>query len=733
MLRLTLRTLLSYLDDTLEPSEATALGAKLAESEQAQEIVERMRNVIRRRRLTVPLAASRMDPNTIAEYLDNEISPEQAEELERVCLASDVHLAEVAACHQTLSLILGDPPEVPADAIRRMIDLARGTPTVPRKSRPAAAPASTNHAKPHAPHPAHAAALGDEALPSLAGKSWLGRVAVGLGAAAACVLLGVAIHQLISPPVTPGPKPQQQAKAALPKFNSAKEEILYVPPIPFDPKLVDVKPPEAKIVDTKPEVVKPAEAKAPDAKAPEAKPEPTPIAKVEPKPAPITDADLPAPTFSTTPEPKTTAKMADVPMGPPSATVAALGMMVEPAKDAPAVVLQRLDTPTAWNRLTPQPGKTTEIYSTRPLVALPASRGVLDLGKVRLTLWGHVPESASSLAIVESLVELHSPDKGVDLDLTLRRGRIVIASISDRSLFARIRFENTGDPAGAEASWLVSLPSKGTTVLLDRWAQVRRDDPFVRDPAAASRKGPQSFVSCIALEGMPMLKTATEVVSMSPPPGSALAIWDSRTNKLVTAGLKELPPWFDPRTKPTADIVKVRKALDAGFTGKAPDLALTELLKSTDPLTRRTAVRCLGAFDDLSGLLEVLNQDKADLRHTAIETLYCWIGASRNNDYKLYEKFKERLSETDSTIAMSLLHGVTEQAAAVPDTYQLLIANLIHPQMTIRELSRWNLYALVPAGANIVYDAADPVVREAAHKRWQQLIPPGKMPPTKKS
>src|SRR3954452_4707904 len=73
MLRLTLRTLLSYLDDTLEPSEATALGAKLAESEQAQEIVERMRNVIRRRRLTVPPAASRIDPNTIAEYLDNEI------------------------------------------------------------------------------------------------------------------------------------------------------------------------------------------------------------------------------------------------------------------------------------------------------------------------------------------------------------------------------------------------------------------------------------------------------------------------------------------------------------------------------------------------------------------------------------------------------------------------------------------------------------------------------------
>ena len=218
---------------------------------------------------------------------------------------------------------------------------------------------------------------------------------------------------------------------------------------------------------------------------------------------------------------------------------------------------------------------------------------------------------------------------------------------------------------------------------------------------------------------------------MSPPPGSAFVGWDSRANKLAMPTFKETPTWYDPKAKMSADVVKVRKALDAGFAGKAPDLALNELIKSTDPLVRRTAVRCLGAVDDLSGLLEILNQDKAELRSTAIETLYFWIGISRNNDYKLYEKLKERLSEADATFAMTLLHGVPEPAAASPDTYQLLIAGLVHPQMAIRELSRLNLYALVPAGANIAYDAADPVVRETAHRRWQQLIPPGKMPPKK--
>jgi hypothetical protein len=727
MLRLTLRTLLSYLDDTLEPSEATALGAKLAESEQAQEIVERMRNVIRRRRLTVPPAASRMDPNTIAEYLDNEISPEQAEELERICLASDVHLAEVAACHQTLSIILGEPTEVPPDAIRRMIELGKGTTTVPKKSRTASPPApvhAAGNAKPHAAHAAtttHSGRAEEESLPSLAGRSWLGRVAMLLGGAAACVLLGVAIHQLITAPPPTGPKPQLQVQADPPKpdppkVSASKEEVIGVLPIPADAKPIDTKLPDAKVPDVK----------APEAKV-EPKVEPTPVAKVDPKtddktpPGGAVDL-LPPPTFTTTVDPKIAGKVPDVPLTPPSAAVGPVGVMLEPAKDAPAVALQRLDKSGAWSRLLADGGKSPDVYSTRPLIALPGSRASFNLGgKVRLTLWGNVPEDKSPVAVVESLVELHAPEK-IDVDLTLRRGRIVLTSTS----------ENSNDPAGAETSWLVSLPTKGTKLLVECWGRIFRDDPFVRDPQSATRKGPRVFLSCVALDGTPMIKTATETAALTAVPGAAHVDWNSQRNKLETTALRELPPWFDAKTKPSAELTKLRKAFDAAFTGKASDLALTELMKSTDPLTRRTAVRCLGALDDLPGLVEVLNQDKAELRAVAVETLYCWIGASRTNDYRLFEMLKERLNETDAGVVMALLHGVPDAAAANPETYQALIANLVHPQMAVRELSRMNLYALAPAGANIPYDAADPTMRAAAHRRWQILIPPGKMPPTKK-
>ena len=66
-MRLTLRTLLAYLDDTLDPDEAKTIGQKVAESDTAQELIERIKQVTRRRRLTVPPATgpgAKFDANT---------------------------------------------------------------------------------------------------------------------------------------------------------------------------------------------------------------------------------------------------------------------------------------------------------------------------------------------------------------------------------------------------------------------------------------------------------------------------------------------------------------------------------------------------------------------------------------------------------------------------------------------------------------------------------------------
>jgi hypothetical protein len=126
-MRLTLRTLLAWLDDTLPPEEVREIGAQVSETPYAQQLVERIRKVTRRRRLTVPPSSGpeAVDPNLVAAYLDNELDADRVAELEKRCLASDVHLAEVASCHQVLSLIK-NKAKVPPESRYRMYRLFKG-------------------------------------------------------------------------------------------------------------------------------------------------------------------------------------------------------------------------------------------------------------------------------------------------------------------------------------------------------------------------------------------------------------------------------------------------------------------------------------------------------------------------------------------------------------------------------------------------------------------------------
>lgn len=136
-MRLTLRTLIAWLDDTLTPSEVKAIGHQVSESPFAKELIERIHRVTRQRRLTVPAdsGADSLDPNIVASYLDNQLKDEGVNDFEKKCLTSDVHLAEVASVHQILSMI-GHKAKVPADARGRMYRLVRGREAAPRpKSR----------------------------------------------------------------------------------------------------------------------------------------------------------------------------------------------------------------------------------------------------------------------------------------------------------------------------------------------------------------------------------------------------------------------------------------------------------------------------------------------------------------------------------------------------------------------------------------------------------------------
>ncbi len=125
-MRLTLRTLLAYLDGTLEPAEQDEIRRKLEESPVAGALAQRIGRLLENGSVEAAEQTgleTGLDPVVLAEYLENTLPPHLVLAVEQQCLASEQKLAEVAECHHLLSRFVEGSVDVSSGLQERMCKL----------------------------------------------------------------------------------------------------------------------------------------------------------------------------------------------------------------------------------------------------------------------------------------------------------------------------------------------------------------------------------------------------------------------------------------------------------------------------------------------------------------------------------------------------------------------------------------------------------------------------------
>jgi hypothetical protein len=420
----------------------------------------------------------------------------------------------------------------------------------------------------------------------------------------------------------------------------------------------------------------------------------------------------------------------------PGLTAAAQGPGLEPRVEvarcttAPGTLLTRREPGRAWD----VPGEKDAVRSRDLILALPGVRADIEpkAGGVRLTLWGNFPD-LEPFPVLESAAVLHDT-RAYDLDFTLDRGRVVVANTKKEGA-ARVwlRLPGTG--------WEFVLPSPGDAVALEMAGRVQRGTGFRRD--LRESPPPTLLLNLHVLKGNVTFHPGRGAEhGLSAPPGLAYFSWDSLTGPDEGPRRRDkLPEWAEPGygKKLSPALRSELEALAKLPKDEAIGAALGRWQQSAVELSdadrarvrRRLSVFALGAIDDLEQVTDALaSTESSVLREAAVEALRHWIGRAPAQDQRLFRflVLRQEYSEPHAETVLDLLHSPF--APDRPETYETLIAYLRHSRVAVRELARWHLSRLAPAGRDIAYDAADPEEqRRKAYDEWKKLVPSGKLPP----
>lgn len=667
MIRLTLRTLLAYIDDTLDPDQARELGRKVAESHDARLLIERIKKVTRRRGLHVPIPDGSeddvSDPNTVAEYLSDNLGSDQVRDLEATCLASDVHLAEVAACHQILTLVLTEPVRVPPSANLRMYHLVE-PPFSDHDRRPGKTVPVGGIGLPEFAH----AESDDVDAPLLLGMrryttpdSPAARYGLIAAVVAVAAFLALAVWMAI-----PGAQP------APPERSRETFAFAHQPTAPPGPE----------------QKVAPAPQPADGQK--ETKPVNDQGSPGEVKKDPVKDKKGPLPVLGE-------------PVQPPLAGREVVGALdtVNPMIDAISIVLTRGPEPgLPWERLD---AKAPEVRASDPVMALPGYKADVKLtSQVIVHLWGNVPEQVAMKAMVmQSLVRFHPPAAGFDADLTLEAGRIYLTTLKKEG-GAKIRIRFAGE------TWDMALPDDRSEIMIQAHKAFVPGTPYAR----TGGEKPRTEARLVVVRGSAAFSAPARFKKEKLTTWSEIA-WDSTSGTLR-----------EPKTIEANDPLTVRIPLIAGELGQATQKALSDAALK---LTNRTGVRVLlearinyeenrdnalastvaiygyAAIADgpdtptlIANLYDQLKERSRNYaRRAAVVGVSAWLPRDPGNTANFHEVIttQKGVPEDEADLIAHLLRGYSSREKGDPTAVDRLIEFLDHPNLIVREAALGNLIA----------------------------------------
>ncbi len=718
-MRLTLRYLLAYLDDyllphgaskILDPDDFETIGKKVEESEFATSLVQRIQDVVRRGRLGAPSESDRgtgLDPNTVAEYLDNALPDARVPDFEKVCLESDVHLAEVACCHQILAMVVTEPVEVVEETRQRIYQLPdalamerEGEEPLPPVEGAAEEPEELEHApRPKrraraAPHKARVPGyLREYSRKGTGVARWTKGVVVGL------LLLVVLGAFLVS-----GSGDGDNLLSRILSWRQSEEGGDAASDVPDRPETVvpPAAPAEGAGAGSPPEPSKPAgpsgetaqstSLPAPNGKAAEAgKPAPAPSPTAKPSPAvsavpqqppEATAADASAAPDVAGPE---AGKSAGSKAGPPPARSAAepAGLMVSTKE-----LLLRLHPKTGvWQRV----GDETSVFANDRLMSLPAFRPRLALG------------GRTSLALVDATaLTLLPPAGNGPSGIAVEFGRVWAKADDAAGSSLRIVVgERSGVCQFADADSVVAIEVGRTEAGGDPETQ---PGPLVADLYVTS-----GGIAWRDDRGGKVIKVnAPRRLSVSEQP-------------LEPVLLQQLPRWVSGETASPLDQRAAAVLEREVMLGRSVILVLRESISHRQREVRWLAMRNLALVEDYQPLLAALEDpEQSRFWSDHVEQLHSAV-------------FRGPQSAANVRTAMERHYGLQGVAlyemlwkyrpnTLQPEDVNHLVDFLGHDGLPFRILGFWNLKNLYQ-NRMLGYRPDDPAAkRQIAVQKWRELL-----------